>query len=57
MPLKGEAHPRAKLNTEQVLMIRKLYDMGFSISVISKNYKVSSWTIRNVIKHETWNHI
>ena len=55
--LRGEAHPRAKLTTEQVIKIRKLYRMGFSTNVIARNFKVSKWNIEEIIHDHTWRHL
>ena len=57
MPLHGEAHPNAKLNSEQVKEIRKLYKQGFSKKTIARNYKVTSWNITQIVKRKTWIHI
>lgn len=57
MSLRGEDHPRAKLNNKQVKEIRKLYSMGFSIQVISRNYKVSTWNINSIVSKKTWKYI
>ena len=54
---RGENHPRAKLTNEQVMQIRELFKMGFSTSVIARNYKVSKWNIEEIVKKHTWTHI
>lgn len=55
--LKGESHPRAKLTTQQVIQIRELYSNGFSVNVIAKNFKVSTWNVEEIVKRKTWKHI
>jgi predicted DNA-binding protein YlxM (UPF0122 family) len=55
--LRGESHPKSKLTTEQVLEIRDLYSKGFSTNVISRNYKVSTWNVEEIVKRKTWTHI
>lgn len=55
--LKGEAHPQAKLTSEQVIQIRKLYSQGFSTNVISKRFDVSKRNIKSIVAHETWTHL
>ena len=32
--LRGESHPRTKLNNQQVYQIRDLYEKGFSSNII-----------------------
>ena len=55
--LRGEAHPRSKLTSEQVLQIRDLYKQGFSTNVIAKNFKVSKWNVEEIVKKKTWTHL
>lgn len=55
--LRGESHPKSKLTSEQVLEIRDLYSKGFSTNVISRNYKVSTWNVEEIVKRKTWTHI
>lgn len=55
--LRGEAHPRAKLTSHQVLEIRELYKQGFSTNIIARNYKVSKWNIEEIVNRKTWTHI
>jgi hypothetical protein len=55
--LRGEAHPRAKLTTKQVIEIRELHGMGFSTNVISRNFKVSKWNIESIVRGKSWKHL
>jgi transcriptional regulator len=55
--LRGEMHPKAKLTNEQVKKIRELHEKGFSDNVIARNFKVSSWNIREITKRKTWKHL
>lgn len=55
--LRGESHPRAKLNAEQVRQIRELYSKGFSTNVIARNFKVSTWNVEEIVKRKTWTHL
>lgn len=55
--LKGEAHPQAKLTSEQVLQIRKLYAQGFSTNVIAKSFGVSKRNVKSIVLHQTWTHL
>lgn len=54
---RGESHPRAKLKNDDVRMIRKLFEQGFSIGVIAKNYNISKWNVKSIIEKQTWHHI
>ena len=51
--LRGESHPKSKLTAEQVLEIRDLYSKGFSTNVISRNYKVSTWNVEEIVKRKS----
>jgi len=55
--LRGENHPNSKLKSEEVKLIRDLYDTGFSINVLAKNFKVSKWNIKNIVKRLIWTHL
>lgn len=54
---RGETHPNAKLSNDDVLKIRDLYKKGFSINVIARNFKVSQWTIKEIVEGKTWTHL
>ena len=55
--VRGENHPNAKLTSEQVVKIRELYNLGFSIKIIARNFKVSNWNIKEIVDRKTWVHI
>jgi len=56
--LRGQSHPSAKLTDEQVLQIRRLWNMGHrNIRVIARNNKVSSSNILKIVKNETLTHL
>lgn len=57
MALKGEFHPNAKLTGADVLQIRSLAAIGFPLKTISKNYKISLWNVKSIVKNKTWKHI
>lgn len=57
MALRGELHPKAKLSREEVLKIRELYKLGFSPRIIAKNFQVSLWNIKEIVKRKTWKHL
>ena len=56
--LRGQTHPSAKLTDEQVLQIRKLWQMGHrNIKVIARNNKVSPSNVLKIIQRKTWTHL
>jgi DNA-binding MarR family transcriptional regulator len=56
--LRGQSHPSAKLTDEQVLQIRKLWQMGHrNIKVIARNNKVSPSNVKKIIERKTWVHL
>ena len=57
MALRGEAHPKAKLTDNQVLKIRELFEKGFSLRVIARNFKVSDWNVKSIVTGKTWKHL
>lgn len=57
---KGEKHPLAKLTTEQVIEIRRLYKRhshDFNTYTLAKQFKVSPGSIGTVVRREEWTHI
>jgi len=52
--LRGELHPKAKLSNLDVIEIRKLYDAGFTLKSIARNFKVSTWNVSNIGKRKSW---
>lgn len=59
MPVRfGETHPAAKLNSEQVLIIRKLWKQGFrNLSVTARHYGVSPSNILKIVRENSWKHL
>jgi len=55
--LRGENHPQAKLNNNQVLQIRDLYSRGFSTKLIARNFRISTWNVLSICKRLTWTHL
>ena len=55
--LRGENHPRAKLTNEQVRKIRELYNSGFSHKLIARNFKISTWNVKEIGEGITWKHL
>ena len=55
---KGEANPSSKLTADDVQTIRHLYaKCGCSYRKLAYQFGVSQWTIRSIIKRESWQHI
>lgn len=54
---KGEANPRAKLTTQQVLEIRVRYAHGENRAVLSKIFPVNRATIGKIVHYQLWSHI
>jgi hypothetical protein len=55
--LKGEGNGRAKLSTEDVLLIRASSAEGLSAKNISEVYGMSKETISQIINRTLWSHI
>jgi len=54
----GENHPKAKLNSNDVLKIREMYFIeGLSQLNISKIYNVAHSNINSIILRKTWTHV
>lgn len=54
---KGESRWNVKLNSENVLEIRRLTKEGISQSKLAKKFTVSPGTIQNIINGRSWKHI
>lgn len=56
--LRGQYHPAAKLTDEQVLSIRRLWNMGHrNVKVMARNNQVSSANILKIVRFQTWTHL
>jgi hypothetical protein len=56
--LRGESHPSSKLTDDQVIQIRKLWEMGHrNIQVMARNNRVSTSNIKKIIQRKTWVHL
>lgn len=53
----GEKNPKAILNEDNVIEIRKLLDSGHSLNELSALFKVSKDAIHNIKTKKTWGHI
>ena len=56
-PRKGEEHPVAKLDTDTVQEIRRLYREGRSLTKLARKFKVHIMTVSDVIHGKTWKHV
>jgi len=54
---KGDFHSQAKLNSKDVLEIRRLAVQGISLPKIAEKYPVSYRHIHNIVNHKVWTHI
>ena len=59
--VKGEGHVHAKLNDENVRLIRRRYESrrenGDSMTKIAADFNVSRRTVRFVVRREHWSHV
>ena len=53
----GSVHPGAKLNEDQVLEIRKLYEQGWTQLALGSKYGVVRQTISKVVNHKRFKHV
>lgn len=53
----GERHYLAKLTTDSVVLIRKLYQSGQSCKDIASNFDVTDGAILAVVLRKTWKHV
>lgn len=54
----GEASPKSKLTTDQVLEIRRLWSIGgITKSELSRMFGVSATNIRHIIERRMWHHV
>lgn len=58
MKNKGRNHKECRLNEQQVLEIRNLYDtMGTTIKELTQMYNVSRGAIQGIVERTNWKHI
>lgn len=53
----GIKNPKAKLNENTVINIRKDFASGIKQNVISKQYDIPWSTIHNIVTYQTWKHV
>ena len=56
-PSYGEKHGQSKLNKEQVIEIRKLYEEGYRLYQLAKLFPVCRQTIDSIVKYKTWREV
>ena len=54
-PMQGESHPRHKLTTEQVLVIRASHNLSYR--ELASKYHVSRITIGEIMTRRSWKHV
>ena len=54
---KGERNSNSKLNSEQVLEIRKMYKEKYTLKTIAKKFNISIKQISNIINYNQWKNI
>lgn len=54
---KGEAHPAAKLTSDNVKAIRELYAQGWGQRDLAARFGTEQTNISRVVKRKTWRHI
>lgn len=53
----GNNHPMSKLNENNIIEIRKLYETGLTNVIIADIFKVDQATIARITSNKTWSHI
>lgn len=54
---RGESHPAAKLTAKRVRAMRRLRDMGTTITAIAAAFDVDRTTVRRALRGQTWRHV
>jgi hypothetical protein len=53
--LTGEAHPAAKLTTDDVIAIRRLYAMGLATQVtLARTFGIAQPTVSEIVRKKIW---
>ena len=52
--IQGEKNPKAKLKEEQVRDLRELYEYGYTIRDLHKQFGIPESTIGNIVHRHTW---
>jgi hypothetical protein len=56
-PALGEAHPRSKFTTKDVLSIRARHKSGTSIADLAWKHRVTRSAIWKIVRRKTWRHV
>ena len=57
-PVKGVAHPSAKLSEDDVREIRRKFDAGgYTFASLGRQYGVAYQGIRQIVRRRTWKHV
>lgn len=54
---RGEKNGNSKLVENDVYEIRRLHSLGVTRSLLTKMWRVSRWTVGEIVRRETWKHI
>lgn len=54
MPFKSETNPKAKLNKQQVELIKQQLQKGVAVKDLANEYNVSSSAISRIKRNKTW---
>ena len=53
----GENNPSSKLTNVDVILIRKLWEIGFSYLQLHNEFKISGRQIKRIVFRESWRHV
>lgn len=54
---KGERHPLATVNDEQVREIRRLADLGHTQRAIGERFEMSKSQVGKIVRRDNWGHV
>ena len=53
----GSNHGKTKLTEEDIIKMRRYSKLGFKNVTLARRFKLSPWTISEIITHKLWVHI
>jgi hypothetical protein len=53
----GSKHPRAKINENDVIVIRDLYSSGKSMASLGRMFGIAAPTVWHIVQRNTWKHV
>ena len=53
----GSSHPNSKLQEEEVLALRGMYEIGYTISDLSRIFEISRRMVKKIIDRQSWKHV